>query len=139
MIETEPSRGPMRAEQLRDFLHECVASGPAEQPARLAEAAQLLNGGVDRSKFAAMIACGAYESAAMLLLGPDLSFLLSRGANGVCIASAVLADEDEDVTAQAATPALALIAAHVAAVLAGDGRAGVPLRRSPDLAGARPH
>jgi hypothetical protein len=126
----------MRAEDLRDFLHECVASTPTDQAARLVEAAHLLAPLCDMHGFEAMIACGAYESAALLVLGEGRPFLISRGANGVCLASTVFA-EDEEATAQGATPALALLAAHVAAVLADAGRTGVPLWRSPSAAAAR--
>lgn len=66
-----------------------------------------------------MIECGAYESAVLALIGGETAFMLSRGGNGACIASAVHPDGCQDLIAEGCTLALALLAAHVATILAG--------------------
>lgn len=139
MIEPEHSLARVRAEQLRDFLDACVASTPADEAARLVEAGHLLAPLPDAEAFEAMVACEAYESAALLVLGRGRPFLISRGVSGVCLASTVFADSGEEATAQGATPALALLAAHVAAVLADAGQGSVPVWRSPSSSAARLH
>lgn len=116
--------------RMRDFLHDCVASTGAEQADRLHEAALLLGVAPEQQPaIAAMIACGAYESAAFLVVGQDRPFLVSRGLTGACLASTVLGNGDEEATAEAATPALAMLAAHMSATLA----AGTRLSGSPSL------
>jgi hypothetical protein len=139
MIERPIPRRSARARVLQDFLHDCVASSPAEQAIRLAEAVYVLRPGTNHAALEAMVACGAYESAAFLILGHDRPFLISRGASGLSIASAVFADGSEEATAEAATPALALLAANAAALLADEGRAAVTPRRAGDAAAPRLH
>ncbi|MBB4860099.1 hypothetical protein HNO88_003437 [Novosphingobium chloroacetimidivorans] len=103
-------------DRLRDLLHDCVASGAAQQADRLREAAALLGPPGRRDTIEAMLACGACESAALAILDKR-GFLVSRAVTGTCLASVQLGD-GEDMTAEAATPALALLAAHIAALLA---------------------
>lgn len=67
-----------------------------------------------------MLALGAYESAVFFLIGSDTAFMLSRGANGNCLASAVLPDGSEEVTAEGSTLALALLAAFLSSLLVDD-------------------
>jgi hypothetical protein len=113
----------MRAASLRDFLHDCIASTVAEEADRLREAARLLNGakldhgGNEPEAVEAMLAVGAGVSAALAIIGDQAGFMLSRGGNGLCLAMFVLADGTEDMVAEGATPALALLAAHVSALL----------------------
>lgn len=107
--EIEPTR-------LRDLLHECVASDAAHQAARLREAVTMLGHADLDGAVEAMLACEAYESAAMTILG-DRGFLVSRASTGTCLASVQLND-GEDITAEGATLALALLAAYLAALLA---------------------
>ncbi|MCB2076664.1 MAG: hypothetical protein KDE55_03090 [Novosphingobium sp.] len=113
---------------LNDFLHECVASAPVEQADRLREARALFDEtsaifpGLSenlpgQAEFERLLASAAYESAAISLLGPATSFMLSRGGNGTCLATMTLAEVDEDVTAEGSTLALALLAARVSALL----------------------
>ena len=67
--------------------------------------------------FEAMLACGALESAALSLLPRGSSYLLSRGADDFCLASVVLPHTTEEVTAEGATPPLALLAALCASLV----------------------
>lgn len=134
---------------LRALAAECDASAVDEQAERIREAWQLLASAppavVARNRVAlvpsdvleAMIEAEAYESAALSLLSPDMGFLLSRGGNGMAIASVVMPDCDEDHTASGASPALALINALMQALLGGD-HAGIGRDRSSgSSAGAR--
>ncbi|MEW9855289.1 hypothetical protein [Novosphingobium sp. M1R2S20] len=115
---TEAMNGPARQAQLRGFLRACLASTCGEEAARLQEAAVLMGmSAEDRSVVDAMLACGATESAALLVMGRGRPFLLSQGGTGTCLASAVCADGEEK-TAEGATLALAILAAHASALLA---------------------
>lgn len=118
MIEPEVMSCVPQAKRLQVFLCDCAASTGADQAERLREAAHLLGMQSElRPLVEAMIACHAYESAALLVIG-DRPFLLSRGASGACLASAVVAEGRDELTAEAVTPALALLAVHVGTILA---------------------
>jgi hypothetical protein len=137
-------RGDARTGQLRDLLHDCAASPANDQAARLIEAARLLRVPEDVAKVTAMVACGAYESAAHVVLGPDRPFLVSRGANGLCLASALMRNRDRwvdggEATAEGATPALAMLAALAAALLAEEDQAGSRTRFAASTNLARLH
>lgn len=111
-----------RALRLRVFLQECIASDPAHEAARVREAAALLSepGAHDPGPIEAMLACGAAESAVLRIIGPDAAFMLSRGQD-TCLATMVVptgTDEVEEILAEASTLALALLAAHVAGLIA---------------------
>lgn len=92
---------------------------PDDQRGLLRHAAQLLRRGpagddfgiLSPADFDAMIRIGAFESAAITLLGPETGYLLSRGPNGIHLASVFLPGRDEEVTVEAPTAALALVAA----------------------------
>ena len=116
--------------RMEDFLYDCAASAPSEEADRVRDAVDLFarphseSSGLfvpapDAAAIEAMLACGANESAVLALMSPDAGFLLSRGGNGICLASIVLPDGSEEVTAEGSTMALALLAALVSAVLAG--------------------
>lgn len=120
--------------RMEDFLYDCAASAPVEEADRIREACRLLaqphaaiaqQAGplvarpVAADAIAAMLQAGAAESAVMALLAPEVGYILSRGGNGVCLASLVLPDGSEEVTAEGSTLALALLAGLVSAVLAG--------------------
>lgn len=116
------------AAALQDFLQDCDGSDAPEQASRLEEAlALLLRAPVGLAEWqgdlpetaglAAMIAAGACESAALALLPPEAGYMLSRGGNGVCMASIVLPDSDEDLTSSGQTPALALLSALMLALI----------------------
>ncbi|MCX7863740.1 MAG: hypothetical protein N2423_01675 [Novosphingobium sp.] len=74
--------------------------------------------------FEAMLALGAHVSAVLALIGNDAAFMLSRGANGKCLASAVTPDGAEEIVAEGSTLALALLAAHLSALLVDVERVG---------------
>lgn len=121
-----------RARRLREFLHDCAGSGPGEEIDRLREAVLELAGsgicgvgtrGGGRSAFDvpavhAMLDCGAGMSAVLEIMGRDVRFMLSRGAHDSCLASVVNGDGVEESLAEGPTLALALLGAHVSAVLA---------------------
>lgn len=73
--------------------------------------------------FEAMLGCAALESAALSLLPRGSSYLLSRGSDDFCLASVVLPFTTEEVTAEGASPALALLSALCAALVAPAGGA----------------
>ena len=135
-------------EDLRYFLSDCESSGPNEQALRIAEAQALFVAAPElvsghwkslpqASVLAAMCAAGAFESAALALIGEGMGYLLSRGGNGVFLASVVLADQTEDQSCMGRTAALALLAALALALLgnapserrARPREAGVPANR----------
>ncbi len=106
----------------------CVDGVAADAPARLRESLALLTlapeayfSGADGlpavSRLEAMLACGAQESAALALLPQGASYLLSRGEGDMCLASVVLPLSGEEVTAEGANPALALLAALTASLV----------------------
>ena len=66
--------------------------------------------------FEAMISCGAGESAAMALLPADAAYIVSRGGNGVHLASVIFDGMDEEVAAEAPTGGLAMLAAMAGAL-----------------------
>lgn len=65
-----------------------------------------------------MLDCGAAESAVLAILGPETSFMLSRGGGGSCLATVVVDDGSEETMSEGATIALALLAAYVSLLLA---------------------
>ncbi|MBV1916931.1 MAG: hypothetical protein KUG65_02545 [Sphingomonadaceae bacterium] len=130
--------------QMREFQLDCVASTAQEQAERIREAADLFprafalptgKSGTCGALAAieSMLACRAYESAALTLVEDDATFMLSRGGDGCCLASMVSYGGDEEVIAQGATPALAVLAVRAAALLAGVGERCLPeyLTRQP--------
>ena len=66
------------------------------------------------AKIDAMLAAGAFESAALALLPQHAGYMLSRGPSGEHLASVFLPDSDRETTAGGATAALALVAALMA-------------------------
>ena len=66
------------------------------------------------AKLEAMLAAGAYESAALALLPKSAGYMLSRGPNGEHLASVFLPASEQEMTASGATAALALVAALMA-------------------------
>src|SRR5690606_15724881 len=87
--------------RLTDFLYACAASAPAEQPQAIREMAALLRCRPvelraevpvppDERRLEELLAAGAYESAAIALLGSDSGFMASRGHHGVNLATVVL-------------------------------------------------
>ena len=67
--------------------------------------------------FEALLGVGAYETAAIALLGTRIGYLVSRGPGGDCLASVVLPGMSEDLCVEAPTEALALLSALLAATV----------------------
>ena len=112
-------------ERVSELCAACVDALGPEAPARLREGLALLSLAPEAASqgadglpkvagFEAMLACGALESAAMALLPKGASYLLSRGEDDTCLASVILPLSTEEVTAEGANPALALLAALLA-------------------------
>lgn len=66
------------------------------------------------AKIEAMLAADAYESAALALLPQNAGFMLSQGPSGEHLATVILPESDQEMTAGGATAALALVAALMA-------------------------
>ena len=66
------------------------------------------------AKLDAMLAIGAYESAALSLLPRSAGYMLSRGPSGEHLATVILPESEQERIAGGATAALALIAALMA-------------------------
>jgi len=67
-----------------------------------------------QARFDALLAMGAYDSAALVLLPEQASYILSRSAAGQCLASVLLPQVDEEMTSEAQSPALAIVSALLA-------------------------
>lgn len=145
-----------RAARLRDFLHDCVASDAWEEADRVREALVLLHGpgaGIGTSMgmgmgmgprpdaigIAAMLDCGAAESAVIALLGPAATFMVSRGEGQACLATVISAPGEEEIIAEGASVALALLGAYASSVLAILVRGDNPSGRGAPPASARLH
>lgn len=68
-----------------------------------------LDHGPSKVELQRLIDCGAFESAAIRLIGPHLGWMLSRSSNGVCITTVSFATAD--VTFEASSSSLGLVAA----------------------------
>ncbi|MFM5908806.1 MAG: hypothetical protein ACKOPO_14655 [Novosphingobium sp.] len=107
---------------LRDLALACSGSFAEEEARRLREAFALLQAapsadllaGIDlpdSASFEFLVHAGAAESAALMLIGPEAGFMLSRGPEGRFLASVFLPGRLEESSAGAETAALALLAA----------------------------
>jgi len=115
----------VRAARLREFLHDCAGSAACEESDRVREAVLELGGGgiegkelLDVVAIHAMLDCGAVTSAVLAIMGRDACFMLSRGPQNACLASVVQNDGSDEALAEGQTLGLALLSAHVSAVLA---------------------
>ncbi len=115
-------RDPRRDRILQRFADLCTSSGPADQARRLREAFALTRATRARDMIEVMIAAGAYESGALAVIGTDATWIVSKGGEGRCLASIVLPGMSEDVSAEGASPALALLAAWAKAALVSTGK-----------------
>ena len=134
------------AARMRTFLHACVTSTPHEETDRVREAASLLQcgaaagaGAVNASAVEQLLACGAAESAVLAMLGPETVFMLSRGQGDGCLATVIAAEGGEEIVAEGATLALALLSAYVAGLVAGAESRGHQARAAIGLPIARLH
>ncbi|MCB2047556.1 MAG: hypothetical protein KDE32_04935 [Novosphingobium sp.] len=108
---------PRRPRVLRDFADKCSRAGPADEAELLREARIITRARYSPRMIEVMIAAGAGESAALAMIGKDVAWMLSKGAVDSCMASVILPGMTEEVTMQASTPALALLAAWASAAL----------------------
>lgn len=136
VLSNRNSESDVRAARLRDFLNDCVGSAACEEADRIREAVLLLDGGAspngqppDPVVVEAMLACGAAESAVLAILHPDMSFMLSRGAGGSCLATVVVEDGSEEMISEGSTIALALLAAYASLLLSRTEREDAEMNR----------
>ena len=118
--------------QVERFRRECEHCPTVQQRDRLAEALQLAPLDGIAPAVEALIAHGAFETAALAVIGHDTPFMLSRSADGHCLAT--IAGHGVEVSAQGASPALALLGAWAGALLlrtAGTGAGHGPTIASP--------
>jgi hypothetical protein len=124
-----PPRFTTWRDVLRDFVRLCEQSTYEEQEARIHEAQELSNfaGNVAPQQGApqiqAMLAAGAFESAALTLLPFGTAFIISRGREET-FATVTLPDRDVGVTARGNTVALAILRAHALALICQDEASG---------------
>jgi len=97
-----------QAFQLRDF-HDLIANMPERM---------LLDGVTlpGRAVWEPLLACGAFETAALAFVGPRTGCMISRGAEGFNLASIALPGHGTDVSANGATIALAVLSALAGAI-----------------------
>lgn len=110
-------RDPRRDRNLQRFAELCATSGLADQPRRLHEALTLTRAGRSPDLVKVMIAAGAFESAALAVIGDQATWIISRGGEGRCLASVLLPGMAEEVTGEGVSPALALLGAWAKASL----------------------
>jgi hypothetical protein len=106
-----PQRHADRPSRLHRFAEHCRASGADNQAQRLRQALTLLRPGSQPAMIEVMIAAGAFESAALALIGSDAAWMLSRSRAGRCLASVIAPGMTAETDGEGATPALALLAA----------------------------
>ncbi|MDE2597268.1 MAG: hypothetical protein KGL44_10365 [Sphingomonadales bacterium] len=115
--------------RLDALARDCADAERTEQPRLLREARDVLRLAphqvstpfgliADPHRFEALIAAQAFESAALALLGGEAGYMISRGGGQTHLASVILPGMTEDVTAEAASAALALLSAQAAALAA---------------------
>lgn len=143
--ERNPDSGVSTA-RLRDFLNDCAGSAACEEADRIREAVMLLRGVpaeegsiADAASVEAMLACGAVESAVLAILRPEVSFMLSRGGSGACLATVVVEDGSQEMISEGATIALALLAAYVSLLVVRSERDDPRIDRMGDPLSARLH
>lgn len=67
-------------------------------------------------RFRSFLEMGALDSAAVALMDPKIGYMVSRGPNGVYLASVALPGMIDGICADGATFALALVSAYLAAL-----------------------
>lgn len=104
---------------LMDLRESCQVANAAEQEKCFRQAALLFGSSAIESK----IAVGAFESAAFEMLGSATPMMLSYDGSGRAMATIVTpldnGQSDVEITAEAETPALALLAAYASVICEG--------------------
>jgi hypothetical protein len=114
--------------RIAELAERLCDGGVQEEPACLREAIALFSAAPagQKGRFARLpstqvlemlIAADAGESAALALLPQDAAYIVSRGTNGIHLASVMLDGIDEEVAAEASTAGLAILAAFAGALL----------------------
>ncbi len=119
--------------QLDRFRHDCEQC-PAEGESDCLREALRLFPAIAEVSVKTLISDGGFASAALAMIGPDTPFMLSRSSQGHCLAT--IAQHGWEVTAEGATPALALLGAWASALLActsGSSPASAGTAGAPDL------
>jgi hypothetical protein len=106
-----PRRNADRPCRLSRFAEHCRSSGAEDQAQRLRQALTLLRPASKPAMIEVMIAAGAFESAALALIGTDAAWMLSRSGAGRCLANVIAPGMTAEADGEGATPALALLAA----------------------------
>jgi hypothetical protein len=78
--------------------------------------------------FQQLLEAGAYESAAVALVGSDACYMVSRGVDGSSLASVILPGMETEVSARGASFELALIGAYLGAIFSLCSGTGGPLK-----------
>lgn len=86
-----------------------LSTAPHGQRARFADLPS-------RERLDILLMAGAGESAALAMLPANAAYIVSRGGNGVNLASVLLDGDDQEMAAEAATAGLALLAAFAGAL-----------------------
>lgn len=110
-------RDPRRDRNLQRFVQLCAGGSVADQHSRLRDALTLTRTTRSLDMVEVMIAAGAFESAALVVIGDDANWMVSKGGEGRCLASLILPGMSEEVTSEGASPALALLGAWASAAL----------------------
>jgi hypothetical protein len=110
-------RDPRRDRNLQRFVQLCAGSSPADQHSRLRDALTLTRTTRPLDMVEVMLAAGAFESAALAVIGDEATWMVSKGAEGRYLASLLLPGMTEEVTREGASPALALLGAWASAAL----------------------
>ena len=114
--------------RMRDLHVDCAMSAADEEIERIREAAWLLPRGhrwhwacplsYNFHQLETMLSFRAFESAALALVSEELSYLVERRHDGEFRARVALNEGGEDIEVDGATFALALLGAHIAALVA---------------------
>lgn len=115
-------RDPRRDRNLQRFVQLCATNTAVDQLSRLRDALTLAKTTRSLDMVEVMIAAGAFESAALAVIGDQATWMLSKGGEGRCLASLILPGMSEEVTSEGATPALALLGAWASAALVSKGK-----------------
>ncbi len=129
-VQTGPvTRRTLFHQRLREFIASCAASPAEEEIALIREAARIFHyppagavpvegEGAARPCLETLLRVGGAMSGVLGLIGDDTPFMCSRGIAGTCLAIVVVDEGCEDITAEGATPVLALLGALAASRLA---------------------
>ena len=130
---TEATAIEMWRERVRRFVRDCEESAAGLEPQRLREAADIVSSGpmphsvftragLEIATLDGLIEAGAFESAALAVIGDRAALMMSRSADGRCLAT--IADHGVEATAEGASLALALLAAFAGSLLAATNASG---------------